>query len=125
MASLMEMFFSITADSSPYKKAMQEAGDATQSFTGIFSSLEQKIAASIGFTAIATGIITAAEEFEKAAFKIQRATGATGAALDSLDASMKKLYANSGQTEQAIAAALSEVTIKTGLQGVALESLTK
>src|ERR1035437_5673177 len=124
MASLMELFISITGDSSSYKKAMSDAGDITNAFSDVFSKLESKLGATAVFTAISTAIIESSKKFEDASIKIERATGAAGQSLSGLEDTFTHLYKTSAQSADSISAAMITIAQKTSATGLVLEDLT-
>jgi len=69
--------------------------------------------------------IQVAEIFDNASIQMERATGAEGQALAGLDESFKTLFANSSASAEGIATALTQITVRTGATGAALEELTK
>lgn len=123
MPSLLDLFVRITADQSEYKKALKDAKADTTAFADLAEAAGARIATSLSFVGLAAGAVGAAAKFEQAQFQIQRATGATGAQLANLEDSFKHLYVNTGKGPEEVAGALSQLTIRTGLTGAALESL--
>lgn len=87
------------------------------SFHGIIEGLS--------FSALIVGAVEAGEVFEKASIQMQRATGATGVALEGMEENFKHLYAASAQSGEVIAGALAQIAQKTGATGEALEGLAK
>ena len=124
MASLLDLFVRITADNSEYKQALKESRETTEDFASLVEAAGGKIATSLSFAGIAAAAVEMATEFEEASVKIQRATGATGESLDGLEESFKNLYAGSSRSAEEISGAMSQVAIRTGLTGAALEDLT-
>jgi TP901 family phage tail tape measure protein len=96
------------------EKLLKEFG---LSFAGIIEGFS--------FSAVIAATIEAGETFEKASIQMQRATGATGEALDGMEENFKNLYATSAASGEAIAGALSQISQKTGATGDELEALTK
>lgn len=95
-------------------KILKEFG---MSFKGMIEGLS--------FSALIAATVEAGETFEKTSIQIQRATGASGAALDGMEESFKNLYATSSASSEAIAGALTQISQKTGATGSDLEALTR
>jgi phage-related protein len=76
--------------------------------------------AALGVTVFAVG-----EKFQSSFNKIKVATGESGPALDSLDASFKRVLAGTAGSFDQVAAAISGVHQRTGLVGPALDELAK
>lgn len=77
-----------------------------------------------GLAAGAAGLLVAGESFEKASNTIALSTGATGEALDGLDASFKKTLEGSGRNAQELAQILGGLNRDTGATGDQLVGLT-
>jgi len=88
---------------------------AAGSMAGLLSKLMD-----LGVAAIQT-----AEMFEDASVQMQRATGATGADLENMNDSLKRLYGTSSQSAEVIAGAMDTIRQRSGATGAELESLTK
>src|SRR5260221_3826907 len=125
MASLQDLFVRLTADTKEFKQPIDDAGKQLQDLEKVATSTGAALLTALPFAAIGLGAFKAAEEFEQAGFKIRQETGKTGAELKGLEESFKNLFANSAAPASAITAALDQLTIRTGLQGAALEALTK
>lgn len=123
MASLLDLFVKITADNSNYKAALKESREQTEMFAKLAESAGVRIATSLSMLGIAAAAIEVAEKFEKAGFSIRRTTGLAGEQLESLEESFKNLYQQSARGADEIADVLSQLHIRTGATGEALESL--
>lgn len=85
----------------------------------------EKLLKVLGFAAAGALAIKSAETVEGANNIIIRSTGATGAAADGLEASFRKVASGSSASLDVVATTLSDLYRRTGLQGEALEGLTK
>lgn len=103
--------------------------------SGFGEELAHKLQGALGNSGLIFGALAVAgtaaaldigEHFEEAFFTIERRTGATGTALKGLEENFKDVFASTpGATFKNVADALSEVEIRTGLTGDALEEMTR
>lgn len=115
------------------KQSGKHATDAEKSATKAGGAWERMgkmavagmMAASIAAIAATKDIIKLGVKFEEATSIIRRATGATGQALNDLNASFKKLYGTVAQESAVVAKAVADVSTRLGLAGEQLEGVTK
>ena len=124
MASLWELFVKVSGDNSSYKQSMRESNDVTNQFGQTFDTLDKKLGAALGFGAIGAGALAAANKFEDASVRIQRATGATGDKLDGLEKSFTNVYTQSAASAEKVSNTLALLSTRTQATGKDLEQLT-
>lgn len=124
MPSLWQLFVSIGADNSDFKRGMQESESIAEKFGNTFDALDKKLGAAIGFGAISAGALAAANKFESASIDIQRATGATGDKLEELEKSFTNVYTSTAKSADQVSSALSLLSTRTQATGKDLENLT-
>src|SRR5579884_238573 len=105
MASLWELFVSVTGDNSGFKRTMQDSGNEAESFATKWEAVDKRLAVSVGFATIAGGAYAAAQKFEDAGVQIQRSTGATGAKLAELEDSFKSVYTQTAKSSDEVSSA--------------------
>ena len=106
-------------------ETMEGVNGAFGQFAGILESAltNPLVLASAAVLGIGTAAFEAGETFEDASITIQRATGATGDALDALEESASNLYSSLPVDMQTVASTLDTLTQRTGLTGDALDDL--
>jgi len=131
MSILSELFVKISGDNSSYKKALKDSQADTAAFEASqeasanrLSAIGGRLLGGIGFGAIGAGALAAASKFDEAFTQIQRSTGATGEKLEGLKASFNEVYKNTSTGSEQVAAAMSNISARTGASGAALEDLT-
>ncbi len=122
--TLWELFVQIKGDNSGFKKSVQESGSELTKFGKVADGVGAKLATALGFAGIGTAAFAAAGKFEEASVKIQRATGATGAKLESLEASFTNVYKATAASSEQVSQALALMSTRTGATGKSLEDLT-
>jgi TP901 family phage tail tape measure protein len=131
MASLFDLFVSISGDNSGFKRSIKDSQKDVSDFGTLAENVTGKIGdafASLGVKMTAAGIgaflIKTGTDFQAASNQIQKTTGETGEALASLDTSFKHLYASSARSSEEIAGGLAKLRVETKQTGQALEDLT-
>ena len=106
-------------------ETMEGVNGAFGQFAGILEAglTNPLLLASAAVLGIGTAAFEAGETFEDASITIQRATGATGDALDALEESASNLYSSLPVDMQTVASTLDTLTQRTGLTGDALDDL--
>ncbi len=124
----------INANAAGLKTALVSADKQTAAFAGSGSANMAKFqkAAAMGFAAVGTAAIASiaslvklGKKFEEMEFTIRKATGASGAALDKLTDSAKRVYTQVEQSSGDVAKVVGDLNTRLGLQGEALENLAK
>jgi hypothetical protein len=129
--SLGDLFLKLGVDTSEFTKPLEEAGKQIEIFSNKSVGLAQSLATQFTFAAGGAALVDLGKKAFESAVKFQdmdriigRATGTTGAALESLSDSAKHLFAGSAASTEVISSALSTLAIRTGLTGKELENLT-
>lgn len=93
---------------------------------GLLGGIPAPVAAiAAGVTALGVTAFAVGEKFQSSFNKIKVATGESGPALDSLDASFKRVLAGTAGSFDQVAAAISGIHDRTGLTGAALDDFGK
>lgn len=119
--TVQQLMVMIGGDSTGLQSTLTTADKTLKNFGLSF----QTIIGGMSFASLITGVIKVGETFEDVTHTVERATGATGAALEKLNDTVKNVYASTAQSGEAVAQAVAQISIRTGAAGPALEVLTR
>lgn len=123
----------LTAETAQFETAMKRTAESarvlSRDFKQIGTQLTQVGTAltktlTLPILAAGAALIKIGSDFDKASDQIRSSTGATGKDLDKLNASFKAVFATVPDSVDNVAAAVSDLFVRTGQTGKGLEALT-
>jgi TP901 family phage tail tape measure protein len=122
----------LTANSAEFEAAMKKAADSAKTVSKDLQAVGRQ-ATQIGLSltktltvpilAAGTALAVVGRQFDEASDQIRAATGATGKALDDLNASFKRVFSQVPASAEDVATAIGDLHTRTGQTGKALEDL--
>lgn len=122
---IQQLMVMVGGDTEGFEKALGGADKVLEEFGTSFTKIIGGLSLAVLTAEVIKSTFEISEAFEHATIQMQRATGATGEALEGMEKSFKSIYTSSTASAEAIAGALSQITQKTGAEGDLLEGLTK